>query len=403
MRGGLEPVVRTLLTREGYKLEIIGRPLAPLPPPDPDRLKPWDVLDHPLLDGVRHQERALIRYAAHQVDAVHLIAQVALAWPAQKMAVVATRIDQGRQVRDRLRAYGINAVAVNSENQPPEVGPVVVCTPAGLSHLPVNVAWLDIVLVLDAWEITSKLGMECIGHAWWARLFGLLEEGARPAPLERDFLTALFGFHEVVIPRHGSRERIVQVLRYPIRGGMILPAKQDVLAAKRRGLWHHDVRNRHIAKMVRSFREGRHDIVQKMFPEADARLTGSFSPDVVVLVENVEHALALSRRLPDWPVLTGLEVCKEGLPAEQATRFRPISPFGEARPLYAIVTSTAIGTLDLTHVGVLVRADGGDWVFACLIRTAHFASIWARRPGRSWNRACYASMRRTIPPTPPTR
>jgi hypothetical protein len=99
---------------------------------------------------VRHPERALIRYAADQVDAVHLIAQVALAWPVQKMAVVATRIDRGRQVRDRLRAYGLDAVSVNSENQPPEVGPVVVCTPAGLSHLPVNVAWLDIVLVLDA-------------------------------------------------------------------------------------------------------------------------------------------------------------------------------------------------------------------------------------------------------------
>jgi hypothetical protein len=74
--------------------------------------------------------------------------------------------------------------------------------------------------------------------------------------LERDFMTALFGFHEVVIPRHGSRERVVQVLRYPIRGGTKLPASAHVLTAKRLGLWHHAVRNRKVAKIACAFREG---------------------------------------------------------------------------------------------------------------------------------------------------
>jgi hypothetical protein len=80
---------------------------------------------------------------------------------------------------------------------------------------------------------------------------------------------------------------------------------------------------------------------------------------VIVLVENLEHALALGRRLPDWPILTGVEVCLHGLPAEKASQIRPASPLGEAHPLYAIVTASGLGTLDMSAVGVVVRADGG--------------------------------------------
>jgi hypothetical protein len=86
---------------------------------------------------------------------------------------------------DRLGDYGIKATAVHSRNQPSVVRAVAVCTPSGLAHPPVRVEWLDLVIVLNAPEITSKLGMECIGPAERAQLFGLLEWGERPAPLDR--------------------------------------------------------------------------------------------------------------------------------------------------------------------------------------------------------------------------
>jgi hypothetical protein len=356
---GWEPVVHKLLLDEGFKVETIGFPRRPLPRPDLGRLQRHGFVDSALLDCLRQRQRALIRYSADNVDPVHLTVQIALAWPKQKIAVVATRIGETRQVRDRLRGFGIDAVAVNSRNAPPEVGQVAVCTPAGLSHVPVQVEWLDIVIVLDALEIISKVGMECIAHAARARMFGLIEAGAQAAPLERDFMTGLFGFHELVIPRHGHRERGVQVLRYAIRGGPRLPSKLDVLMAKRLGLWHHALRNRKIAQVASAFRENRLDHIEKMFTHGASSLVPSTRGGVVILVENIEHALALSRRLPGWLILTGLEVCKDGLPAEQAKKVRPVCPFGEPNPLYAIVTAAGMGALVLSAIGVLVRADGG--------------------------------------------
>jgi hypothetical protein len=363
---GWEPVIRKLLLADGYEMETFGNSRPALPRPEDGRLLQFAVIDHALLACVHQQERGLIRYAADLVDPVHLVAQIALAWPRQRIAVLVTRIKEGRQIRDRLRRYGIDAVAVNSENMPPEVGPVAVCTPAGLSHLPVRVEWLDIVLIMDAREITSRIGLECIGFAWRARLFGLLAREERPAPLERDLMTGLFGFHEVTIPRHGHRERRVEVLRYPVRGGPRLPNRLDVLAVKRVGLWQHALRNRKIARLVCALREYRVDHIQKMFPVYARGLMHASRQGVIVLVENLEHALALSCRLPDWPILTGVEVCLHGLPAEQAPRIRPASPLGEAHPLYAIVTASGLGTLDVSAVGVVVRADGGAGLPALL-------------------------------------
>ncbi len=273
--------------------------------------------------------------------------------------MVATRIDEGRQIRDRLRGYGIAAVAVNSRNVPPEVGQVAVCTPVGLTHVPVQVEWLDIDIIVDVQEILSKVGMECIAHAVRARLFGLLEAGAQPAPLERDFLTGLFGFQELILPRHGHRQRGIQVLYYPIRGGPRLPANVDILTAKRLGICQHTLRNRKVAQIASAFRENRIDKVEKTFVHQARNLALSPRHGVIVLVENIEHALALAHRLPDWPILTGLEVYKDGLPAEQAKKLRPVCPFGEFHPLHAIVTAVALGALDLSTIGVLVRADGG--------------------------------------------
>jgi hypothetical protein len=172
-------------------------------------------------------------------------------------------------------------------------------------------------------------------------------------------MTALFGFHQLIIPRHGPRERGVQAVRYSIRGDPRLPAKLDLLSAKRLGIWQHGLRNRNVAQIASAFRENRMDDIDKMFGHRASSLVSSPRGRVVVLAETIEHGLALCRRLPDWPILTGLEVCKDGLFAEQAKKLRPVCPWGEPHPLYAIVTAAGLGALDLSAIGILVRADGG--------------------------------------------
>jgi hypothetical protein len=266
---GLEPAARAVLTRAAHRIETIGLS-HPLPAPRPARLGRLDVYDQPLLDCVYRHERALVRYCPEEVDPVLLVAQVALAWPKKSLAVVVPGIGEARQVRDRLRGLGIRASAVSSDNRPARVGRVVVSTPVGLAHHPVNSESREIVIVLDALSATGKQAMDCLGHASRARLFGLLDRDARPSPLERDFLACVFGFVSLAIPRHGHRDRAVRVLRHPIYGGLTLPADLGFLALKRRGLWHHAVRNRQIARIARAFRARDGDSLLRLFPEQEA-------------------------------------------------------------------------------------------------------------------------------------
>lgn len=88
-----------------------------------------------------------------------------------------------------------------------------------------------------------------------------------------------------------------------------------------------------------------------MFAHRASSLVPSCHNGGVILVENIEHALALSRRLPDWPMLTGREIFKDGLSDEQAKKIRPVCPFGEPHPLYAIVTAAGLVALDLSAAG----------------------------------------------------
>jgi hypothetical protein len=80
---------------------------------------------------------------------------------------------------------------------------------------------------------------------------------------------------------------------------------------------------------------------------------------VLVLVENVEHALALAPHLPGWPLLTGPHVCKEGLDAHHLEALGRGKESWTVQPACAVVTTTAVQAVNLNDVDVLVRADGG--------------------------------------------
>jgi hypothetical protein len=134
------------------------------------------------------------------------IAHRAVRMPDNRLQVFAV------DIRDHLRGYGIHAVAVNSRNQPSQVGQVAVCTPAGLAHHPVQVAWLDLVIVVNALQILSKEGRLAVGHAYRARLFGLVVTGRcrRPSTVCGPKPPSRIGWrwicNEINKPRH-ARQR----------------------------------------------------------------------------------------------------------------------------------------------------------------------------------------------------
>src|SRR5262249_22220207 len=150
------------------------------------------------------------------VDAARLIAEVALAWPGLTVAAVVRRRDEAHGLAHRLRAFLPGVDVVTGDDRPAAVERVVVSTFGGLSHAAAyrgtehrifDVSWLDIVIVLDADGATGKAALAALSRAWRARMYGLVDVNARPAPLDRDHLAALFGFAEAIVPSHGHRER----------------------------------------------------------------------------------------------------------------------------------------------------------------------------------------------------
>jgi hypothetical protein len=355
---GLEPVVREALRRAGCRVECVGQAPPPLPPPDFTRLEGLGVIDHTLLDAVRHHDRALLRHGPG-VDLALLIAEVALAWREKTIAVPVARRADARGLGRALRALLPDVSVVTGQSCPAEVGRVVVATYTGLGHtaryrLPgyrmFDISWTDILVVPDALSATTTVARAWLGHAARARVYGLLPLDARPSPLEGDLLRALFGFQEAVLPRHGHRDRPVVVLGNPVRGGMPLPPGLAGVALQRRGVWQHPVRNRIAARIAAACAAG---TAQAVLGPAAA----DAPPGVVVLAANAEHALALAARLPDWLLLASLDTHETGLTAGRVSLLnRPVSPFA-ATAFRTITTPAVLPHLDWP--GVLVRADGG--------------------------------------------
>lgn len=174
-------------------------------------------------------------------------------------------------------------------------------------------------------------------------MYGFLPLNRNPSPRERDQVSALFGFAEVMVPEHGKIERQVTVEFHHIRSGLGPRLTQQGLDLKRAGLWNHVQRNQRVAVVA-------NEVVAQHGEAEDV---------VVVLVEGVEHALSLSSVLPGWPIVTAEYVNNAGLTTQQQSLLRAgRNPFRDyTKPI--IATASAVVNMDLSAIAAIVRADGG--------------------------------------------
>jgi hypothetical protein len=220
--------------------------------------------------------------------------------------------------------------------------------------------WFDIVIALDAVEAIAPSAAECLTHVPRARIYGLVPTDTKPAPFERDALRWMFGFQEVVIRRHGYRERRIEVEWTGISKGPFLPQQLDPLQLKRSGLWQNGIRNRLIAKLARRLRS---KYQQKSDSQPRPSIFGigkRTDGGVVVLVENVEHGLALASFLPGWGLATGPFPYSAGLSEQETRLLRDATRFAGENPPCMICTFPAAAMAIPPDVDVLIRADGGS-------------------------------------------
>jgi hypothetical protein len=311
---GLELAVVTLLHQAGRPIRLLGRRPGPLPPASAPAW-PLGGMDSPLLDCVRRCERAVLRYDGAMVDPAAVVAQIARAWPDSTVLVLVSRRDEAHLPGRRLRRLGVAADVVTGQNNPAEVGRVAVATYWATAHPPIRAEWRHIQVALDAVEAVGRRARWCFSYGWRARWYGLLDAAALASPLEQDLIREFFGFEEVYVPRHGYRETPVHVVFCPVRGGPPLPQELDGVGLKRQAVWRHPVRNRRVAALAVALRDSDHGRLRNDFsPVADVR-AGQAPACVFVLVENVEHGLALSRLLAELPLVTGPSPAEHGLNA----------------------------------------------------------------------------------------
>ena len=359
-RAGLAAASASLLARAGYRPEP-ERHRGPLGEPDLAQPEGTGPVDEAMLSAVGMQDRGLIRYDGRRVDPVRLAEQVALAFPSRRVAVLAARVDDVRSIAARLRRVIPGTAWMTCASPWSQVGQTLVATPWSLGELSSRHWELDVVLYVDAREALGLKPQDALRACTRARVFGLLDASRPIAPRDEDELRATFGFGDIVVPAHGRVERTVRAVCRRIRGGPPPGLDLDPVDLKRRGLWLHPVRNRVVARVAKALASGDPSSIAAELPSSSRLVPGGGERRVAVLVESLEHALALAARLPGWPLLVGEEVDERGLSAAERRLLSTRRPVGSAASstTRTIATFGGIRSLDVGGLDALVRADGG--------------------------------------------
>jgi hypothetical protein len=360
---GLQPLVQAVLKRAGHQLRHTNSAANAWPEPDESQLKAFQDRDHSWLAAVKRHDRALVLIDKDQVKPALLAAQVALAWPEKTVTVAVARIEDARQLGRELSAYVPDTLVITSRNSSCRPARVRVATYAYLDSTAGDAAWFDVVICANALEALGESPRKFLCRAMRARLYGFIDRDGQPAPLERDLLACLFGFQQVVIPKHGSTERPVQLARCKVAGGPALSKQLDLLELKRQAIWHHPVRNRRVARIAKLLQNGRWAEFQQLLRHnrptyaQPVAPVGMGNPTVLIFVENVEHAMVLARLLPDSVLRCGSDVCHTGGPLGQTGMLQP-GPF--TTNAATITTAMGLKEFDVGQIDVIIRADGGE-------------------------------------------
>ena len=352
---GLTPLVIAELKRRGYDVKHEQKALAILPEP---RLtaSPDAGNDVALLKYLRTHDRGIIRYGGDvQID--RLVLEIATAWPNKRIVIVATRKADARGIYKRLVESMEVGLLLPGRAWPSETR-VIVATPAALGMGPAEIEHRDLYLALNPDELfpsgEKHIPIEGIKRLWRARLFGFLPSGKKLAPRRRDYVNALFGFDELVLPAHGHTQRPIRVVSHTISGWLQPNIDDGLFASLQKCVHSNAVRNRLIRKLTYAFMSCDPAKFSQNYPglSPHAKLPRR---RVVVYVDNVNHGLTLARCMK-LPLVTDIVSGKSNLSTED------IRWLDQGVTHAATLQPVIVTTQGLKHLGpfdVLIRADAG--------------------------------------------
>lgn len=254
-----------------------------------------------------------------------IMAELAMAFPAKRIAITTATHGQSKTVQAGLRKLKIRCQRFTGTSNPRSAERIVVGQFAALLHRAVEFEKRDILIAYDAREALSvQAQFTLVQSDVCGRLFGFLGAETHLSPLQEDQLAATFGFDQVAVPIHGCCPVAVDSTFVRYAGPSIQAEK--IVALKRRGVWKNHLRNQVLARLARALAVGDCETSSRILAVDGACLRLAHPQRVVLLTDSVEHVAALASRLRSWPIGLDRDYIDAGLSAiEQRLLARGVS------------------------------------------------------------------------------
>ena len=316
---GLEWIVVYQLMKAGFDVKRRWYSPGPtgLPEPEVEAVRKNGPCDQQLLSFVQGFDHGLIRHRPG-VDRNWLVAQMVLAWPDATFAIATASYGETRRIRKGLYRYGVKTTLVTTKSCPDRPGRVVIGTYTAMGHNEIECNKRHFFFAANASHALGEQAQRCLLQVDAGfRLFGLMSDDRELSPREHDLLVATFSLSEILVPAHGCEEIKPRVVWVPFhrRGAGAAHNAADV---KNRLVWNDPIRNRQLTRLAKAIRAGNLATLSNHFPTVAAALGHHRPYRMIVLVDGMDHLLALAERLPGWPIITGQHVDEIGLTAKQS-------------------------------------------------------------------------------------
>lgn len=358
---GLLPVIEQVARNTGITVNTAAGCTSTRPAPEvhtQNVARIQEQGDPHLIDFVQEYEQGIVEIG-RRVDISSLILELIFAFPTGTFAIVGGHVPQLQSIAGRLRLHEI-PVSVHDACRRPPPRQVVLSTYGGVMlNNEIQFSHREIVIFLDALHVTRQDACDALLMPDCRfRLYGILRRDRHVSPWVQSRLMAAFGPHRLVLPAHGRIQAAVNVASIPLTRPRLDPTEQDFVVVKRRGYWQHPPRNRRVAHVARALAAG--DAQRLQDHPGILRWLGErvgLPINTVVLVENLEHALALVTQMQGSPIIAAAEPFLDGLSESQQRCLH--APCSSLMSTPNIITAAAAPTTRLQGVDVIFWAGGG--------------------------------------------
>ncbi|MEZ6126638.1 MAG: hypothetical protein R3C49_26245 [Planctomycetaceae bacterium] len=354
-------------------------------------------LTYPPLTRMMHDsERGLIRIGnsgdATQIS-VDIVADAVAAYPGCRIIVVGNTRPLQQLKRSLLQLpnerfpLAHRNIDVVSSRRPLSIADdedfpnLLLSTPCGAADL--DSEKCHIAILLDAMQCTQRQMQNMLIQVDAGfRLFGILSVNRPLKPYEKFSLHQVFGPAVIDVISQGRVRRPVQYA--VVRQSGVAPPNSTVPGSQFHGkgqrstvqslaaYTYHHARNDTIARLARNLRSGealsnkKYRRLRRWLQDHNVAL-----PNVTIVVDRLDHAIELGKRLPDCPIFAGRKNDLDGVAARM--RRRIISDPAQWHPeRQQIVVADAAGKFAGGHSDVVIWASGGtttsgvpaSWMFS---------------------------------------